>query len=300
MEIVSYSPEQAAAVSEAYNRAVLGVPHCYPAGAEDFAEVARGACGGPPPHARVHDEAAFVARDGAEVLGFVHVGVETPKHEDGAAQGVMPFFFYERGRRAVGQALLEQAEAHLRDAGLTRLEAFRQDYRYWFYHWHHALLSIHLDHVHALLGFNGYTANNGEIYFDWPNYEPPSACAPDADVALTFAWRQGRGRRPEIIVRAVHDGTEAGVCECLSGGASSRAPEAQDWFLVSRLNVIEPLQGRKIGAHMLQRALREMYLAGYRHTAISTAWDNYRAFVFYSNYGWRVVDRTYAFERVLG
>ena len=44
-------------------------------------------------------------------------------------------------------------------------------------------------------------------------------------------------------------------------------------------------------------AVRE---AGYRHAAISTAWDNYRAFLFYTNYGFRVADWTYELGRDLG
>ena len=45
-----------------------------------------------------------------------------------------------------------------------------------------------------------------------------------------------------------------------------------------------------------------MYLArerGYRHGAISTAFDNDRAFLFYTNHGFRVVDWTYEFAREL-
>ena len=38
---------------------------------------------------------------------------------------------------------------------------------------------------------------------------------------------------------------------------------------------------------------------GYRHGAISTAFDNDRAFLFYTNYGFRVVDWTYEFAREL-
>jgi ribosomal protein S18 acetylase RimI-like enzyme len=45
-----------------------------------------------------------------------------------------------------------------------------------------------------------------------------------------------------------------------------------------------------------------MYLAkerGYRHGAISTAHDNDRAFLFYSNHGFCVADWTYEFSKKL-
>ncbi len=42
------------------------------------------------------------------------------------------------------------------------------------------------------------------------------------------------------------------------------------------------------------RSAREM---GYRHAAISTAIENHRAFVFYSNVGFHVTDMTYGWVR---
>jgi hypothetical protein len=41
----------------------------------------------------------------------------------------------------------------------------------------------------------------------------------------------------------------------------------------------------------------ELRRAGYRHAAISTALDNYRAALFYSNLGYQVVDWTYGYGR---
>ena len=42
-----------------------------------------------------------------------------------------------------------------------------------------------------------------------------------------------------------------------------------------------------------------MRKAGFRHAGISTDWDNYRAQLFYTNFGYRLRDRTFAFERDL-
>ena len=65
------------------------------------------------------------------------------------------------------------------------------------------------------------------------------------------------------------------------------------------LAVDESQQGRGLGRFLLIHA---MYLAkerGYRHGAISTAHDNDRAFLFYSNHGFRVADWTYEFSKKL-
>ena len=43
----------------------------------------------------------------------------------------------------------------------------------------------------------------------------------------------------------------------------------------------------------------EMRGVGYRHSAISTAADNHRAFLFYSNVGYHVSDWTFGLEKVL-
>ena len=65
------------------------------------------------------------------------------------------------------------------------------------------------------------------------------------------------------------------------------------------LGVNDEFQGRGLGRYLLQYALHEMHKIGYRHAVISTDWENYRAFLFYSNCGYRVVDWTYELEKDL-
>ena len=43
----------------------------------------------------------------------------------------------------------------------------------------------------------------------------------------------------------------------------------------------------------------ELHGIGYRHAAISTDLRNYRAALFYGNYGYRVVDYTYGWNKEL-
>ena len=54
-------------------------------------------------------------------------------------------------------------------------------------------------------------------------------------------------------------------------------------------------QGRGWGRYLLTRTLWEARRLGYRHTAISTCKRNYRAQLFYTNYGYRVTDTVYGF-----
>ncbi|UCC67907.1 MAG: GNAT family N-acetyltransferase, partial [Armatimonadota bacterium] len=85
----------------------------------------------------------------------------------------------------------------------------------------------------------------------------------------------------------------------LSAAEWHDAAEAHDWIFTDWLGVEEEMQGKGLGRHLLQRALQEARRLGYRHASISTSWDNHRAFLFYSNYGYRVADWTYEFARDL-
>ncbi|MCZ6680068.1 MAG: GNAT family N-acetyltransferase [Candidatus Poribacteria bacterium] len=192
--------------------------------------------------------------------------------------------------------MLDAAEAYFRERNLREIIAFPQDYRYSFYHLESAYLSDRLDAVHALLGFNGYKRVAGEVYLDWPNYNVAPAPV-DVSVEISLQWQAGSGTRPGLIVQAHQGEKEIGICVCVSGGEYSRAEDAQDWLFTTWLGVSEEMQGQGLGRYLLHRTLQEMHGVGYRHAAISTDWQNFRAALFYSNHGYHVVDWTYALGR---
>jgi ribosomal protein S18 acetylase RimI-like enzyme len=267
--------------------------------AEEFASALAAAAGNGQSSERLHSEAAFVASDGAAILGFVHAGIERPRKPGETEQGIIRFLWYEQGHRMAGQALLATAEDYFRQRKMGRVQAFPEEHRYLFYHLKHAYLSDRVGHVHALMAFNGFERVRGEVYLDWPDYEAiePTLCAVPADISLE--WMPGRGRRPTLKVRARQGDKEIGTCVSESAGEWSHAEDAQDWFLTTGLGVSAEFQGKGLGRHLLGRALQEMRGIGYRHAAISTDWLNPRAFLFYSNYGYHVVDWTYAAGRQL-
>ena len=299
MEIFQYTPDLQALVTQFYNRIIADVPQCYPVMEEEFAIALRGVTTG---KAEKNDgglgldsEAALVTiREGA-VRAFIHVGIGRVRNED---VGIIRFLGYERGARHAGQVMLEKAEAHLKTFNVTRILAFRSECRYRFYHFEYAQLSDALDQVHALLGFNGYHRCNGWVFLDWENYAVTSISAP-IPVTLSVDWIQGRGQRPNSIIKAYRDGEQIGLCESVSGGEYSSHPDAQDWFHTVYLEIEDEFQGQGLGRYLLQYSLQEMKRIGYRHAVISTRWDDYRALLFYSNCGYRVVDWTYEYEKVL-
>ena len=299
MEIVPYEPALSADLASAYNHVIRGVPHCHPVSPEQFASAAAPAAGGEASHERLHSESALVARDGKSVRGFIHLAVERPGEQGQAEQGIIRLFWYQRAHRAAGQALLDAAERHLRQRQMTRVTAFWQDYRYPFYHLAHAYLSDHLGHVAALLGFNGFGKIAGEVFLDWPSYEPGEPAATDVPHEIAVDWEPGRGARPNATVKAMQGDEAVGVCHSVCCGEWSRAKEAQEWFLTVWVGIDRKLQGKGLGRHLLERARQELHAVGYRHAAISTSWENYRAFLFYANHGYHVSDWTYGFSRQL-
>lgn len=302
MEIVQYTPDLQTRVTQFYNRVTANVPHCYPVKEEEFAVALRGVTTG---KSDIHEggidsEIAFVATMKGAVQAFIHVGIGQVRNNEGKEEdvGVIRFFGYERGARHVGQAVLAEAEVYLKTHNISRISAFSQDCRYRFYHFGHAYLSDALDQVQALLGFNGYQRCEGEVFLDWENYTV-TPTPPNLPVELSVEWENRCRERSHCTVKAYRGDEQVGICESVCGGEFSSHPDAQDWLHTVWLGIEGDLQGQGLGRYLLQSALQEMHKVGYRHAAISTNWENYRAFLFYSNCGYRVVDWTYEYEKVL-
>jgi len=298
MEILSYIPEMSPELTASYNKLIHGLPHCYPISVDDFASVASAIKAGKS-HKLLSQEAAFVVREGKSITGFVHVAVENPKKAGEASQGIIPFLWYDKGHRPAGQALLESAEEYLRQRNLSQITAFHQDYRYDFYHIAHAYMSDRLAHIYGLMGINGYKRFNGEVYLDWPEYEPIEPAPLDVALKISAEWKQEDSKHPDLLIRAYQDEKEVGVCESISCGEFTDADDAQDWMLTVWLWVSEEIRGRGVGRHLLRRALQEARKGGYRNAVISTNWQNFPALLFYSNFGYHVADWTYSVQRNL-
>ena len=300
MEILQYTPNMQEPLTQFYNRMTANVPKCYPVKSEEFAAAIRGVTTGKADKKEggLDSEAAFVAMANGAVQAFIHIGIGQVGENREEDIGVIRFMGYERGARRVGQAVLEEAEAYLKTFNVSRIFAFPQDCRYRFYHFAHAYLSDALDQVQGLLGFNGYRRSEGEVFLDWEDYSvtPIPSRLP---VTLSVEWQDGRGQFPNCTVLAHQNGEQVGICESLCGGEFSSHTDAQDWFHTVWLGIEDDFQGQGLGRYLLQYALQEMKKIGYRHAAISTAWDNYRAFLFYSNCGYRTVDWTYEFVKNL-
>ena len=292
-----YASDSPETLSTVYNLAIQGVPHTFAVSEREMADAFDGpvcckAAKG------LRGQRIWFAGQGADIHGVIHIALED-QEPPAPSRGIIRFFWYARGHRAAGQALLEQAEAHFRQQGIGRLLAWHYDHTYPFYHVEHAYLSQQLDQVHALLGMNGYAVQGSELVLDWPDFDPSLPDPVDASLKLTINWESGRAQRPGLVLLAHKGEDEVGVCVCSSLGEVSSARQAQDWVYTRWLGVDEAWRGRGLGRYLMRRALHALYDVGYRHATICTLGDNHRAFLLYTNLGYRAVDWTHAYEKAL-
>jgi GNAT superfamily N-acetyltransferase len=279
--------------------AVGRVPHCHPVQPALFAQVLSASPVRRDGDGRL-DEAAVLVADDDGLTGFVHVAREAVLRDGDAPRGIVRFLAYPRGRRDAGEVLVDAAELWLRERGLGRCHVMAQAWRYPFYAYDHAYLSDHLDHVMALWLRRGYRRAEGEVFLDWPDMDPVVP-APPASLSFDLAVEEvdGHGRLPGVRVKAMRTQQPLGVCYLRSAGDFSPVEAAQQTAFCDWLGVHDEFQGVGLGRYLLAAALHEARQRGYRHGAISTAFDNHRAFLFYANHGFRVVDWTYELVREL-
>jgi ribosomal protein S18 acetylase RimI-like enzyme len=281
-----------------YNEQVVGrVPHCYAVSPEEFG-AGRYQKTGDDYLSAFHAERVIVGIQRGQVRGFAHVTVGEIKHrERRLSGGFIHFLTYAVGHRDIGQALLVACERHFRDASASTIWAF-DGYFYRFYHLGFPLVSDRMGHLYGLFGMNGYKpAGEGEIFLEYLNYPVAMPVFPDPAVEVQVQAKEGRGDLPNITVRALRDGKEIGSCIALSGGDFCHAREVQDRIFVDGLGVTGKEQGQGWGRYLLTRTLWEARQLGYRDTVISTGKRNYRAQLFYTNYGYRVTDTVYGFVK---
>lgn len=297
VEVVEYEPHLLPRLTRAFNDALRGIPHCYPVDEKRLSRSLNGQLAERKRRSPLRTQKVFVAVDGGHVLGFVHTGTA---HHDDETKGYIRFLWYQRGHRRAGQALLSAVENRFRKKEIRTVQAFAQEYTYPCYHLKPAYLSDRLGHVQALLAFEGYRRARGEVFLDWVDFEHQISARPRADTKVSTKKLDGAGPRPDIQVVAHVRDEIVGTCDCMSLAARTDADEARDWIFTTWLGVEEEHQGKGLGRLLLNRALHEAYALGYRHAAISTASDNHKACLFYSNIGYRISDWTYEYTTKLG
>lgn len=295
MEIVPFEPKMAEDVARCYSDVVASAPYCEPVGGEWFADLTR------LERQPLTEEEILVARHGGEAVGFAHVGVAAPASEDWhykGEPGVIRFLAYRQGRRPVGAALLEAAERWLRERGRPRIIAGHCNFMHPFYHLPFGHISERISHLPPLFGMAGYAVEDSEVFFAWEDFESPMVHQPDLGVEVVVEWRdQVETFGPGVVVHPKRGNKTFGECHIVRLGWDTWRPEISEWCFCTSLHIDEPLQGKGLGKYMLSLGLQEAREKGLRHAMISTDWNNYRAYLFYTNFGFRFLDRTFSFRK---
>jgi len=298
MKVLALELAAAGGLAGVYNEQVAGVPHCYPTTPAEFEAAFRVRTSRGGDTKDLEPERVFTAEDGGKVIGFAHATIGTLDAGGRRKRGgFIHFLTYAPGRRAAGQALLDACERHAHDGGADQLWAFQKPGCYPFYHLGFGNLSDRMGHVYALFRMNGYDPDDGEIFMEQRDYRVAEPLPPEPGAEVVVRQTPGRGARPGLEIWAHRMGQPIAASKCGSAGDGSGADEAQDTFFVHWIGVEGEAQGRGWGRYLLQRIHWEMWGLGYRHAAISTDWRNFRALLFYTNYGYRVTDTVYGFAK---
>jgi GNAT superfamily N-acetyltransferase len=289
VEIVSLEPEMAPALAQCYNELMAPVPYHRPAPAEWFADLT------PTCFQECTEQEVLVAREGREVVGFVHTGRSAPPTHQWHAKGepgVIRFLSYRPGERAAGAALLARAEQRIRERGRNEVVALAGWHMYPFHPLQLGHISERVSHLLSLLWASGYESHECEVFFHWPDFVPPRVPRP----ALLFELAQQETRRTpqrQITVQAMQGDQEIGHCVMSLLTGDSYRPQLEGWCTCDHLIISELQRGRGLGKYLLAAGLTAMREVGARHAMINTDWDNYRAYLFYTNFGYRFLDRTF-------
>lgn len=307
MKIIYLEPKNFGDLFSIYNHQIADIPHCHPISPEEFEIGFRYKKYLDEAYSDIHSEAIIVGEENGKILGFADVIVaKIEKDREIKDEGIIRFLTYQPGYRRVGQAILNEAEwylLNLKQYNINQISAFRtsypNDYCYRFYYLGFGLVSDLKWHISALFLMNGYRITEGEVFMDWPEYEVSLPPVPDNRIEIKVTQIPGRGILPGIDVQALQDGEEIGICHSLSAGHYCQAKEAQDWAFIKWLGVEKPEHRKGWGRYLLQRNLWEMRKIGYKNTVISTNIVNHRAQLFYTNYGYRIVDTAHQFVKKL-
>jgi GNAT superfamily N-acetyltransferase len=277
-----------------YNEQLRDTPYFYPVLPDEFEDGFRNRINLSEPNTGLHSEKIIVGEHDGKIIGFAHISVGELKNFGDLKQGgFIHFLTYQSGQRQIGQAILEECEKYLHNLGVSQIWAFLHASNYRFYHLGFGYLSDKIGHVFGLFRKNKYEIDIGEIFMSYPEYNVPEPMLDDKDVNVVVEHEPGRGVLPNLHILAFRNEKRIGECFTVSVGEFYRANEAQNWFFTKWLGIEDEEQGKGLGRYLLQRTFWEMRKIGYRNAIISTNVKNYRAQLFYTNFGYRVVDTAY-------
>jgi N-acetylglutamate synthase-like GNAT family acetyltransferase len=280
-------------LSHVYNEQLRDTPFYYPVSPDEFEDGIQNRIN-QKDTTKLHSEKIIIGEENGSICGFAHVSIgDAMQYGQIKSGGIIHFLAYQSGHRPIGQAILEECERYLKSFDVPQIWAFLNASNYRFYHLGFGYLSDKIGHVYGLFHMNKYDIDIGEVFMSYPEYNVSEPVLNDKYINVTVEHKPGQGVLPNLHIQASRNENDIGECYTASVGEFYRASEAQDWFFTKWLGIEEEDQGKGLGRYLLQRTLWEMRKIGYRNAVISTNITNYRAQLFYTNFGYQVVDTAY-------
>ena len=298
MTISEWDPSNAGRLTKAYNAQAVEIPYDdYPVDPETLVDALS------LPNPDFSDGRLFVSEHGGGPKGFIHVGNLPGDGDSEERQGLIRYLCFPRDRRDVGQALLDSAHEYLGPLA-SSCRAF--DHRFAYSCMSHPCLKSPWEHVHALLGSNGYESaggTGGVLVMVLRDYEMPKPALPYHDVDVRVGDDPllpdliSHGDLPTVAVQLFRGDKWLGGNETRPHYLPHWDRELQYTCMTTGMGVTDTERGRGFGRYLMERSLYEMQRAGCQHAILGTDHDNYTALSLYASLGYRTCYRFFEMTR---
>jgi GNAT superfamily N-acetyltransferase len=243
----------------------------------------------------------FVALKGSEVVGWLHACVAAGsegRHDPENRVARIRMLIFPADRLKVGNALVAEATAWLKQSGQNEIEALHARSGYPFYRglWFggEPMGPTSMPHVQITLEVGGYKNTQESIFMTAEMTALPPEIQPDVPVEFVEAAAQMKheamreswiGFEPRVT-RALLNGEDVGsISWVIEPYVADRlgAPAMNIWGL----GVREEHRRKGIAAALISRALRYSYTQGARFASVSTQVWNAPAHATYASTGFR-------------
>ncbi|MCC7144966.1 MAG: GNAT family N-acetyltransferase [Phycisphaeraceae bacterium] len=280
---------------EVYNRETAEERYIAPLTAELFLQLVE-------PKSYFDPKGLFVAEEGGVVLGWIHACVAAGSESWQNVQqkdARIRMLLFSRRRLDVGQELVRQATAWLKQSGREKALAIDASRGYPFYRglWcgGEPMLPVTLPHVQAVLEIGGYKTNQQSILLTAQIDSPPQVPATAPDVAVEYreemtpmahepmreSWV---GFEPRSINATIQGQYAGSIGYVLIPHTQARL--GSSCVNIWGLGVDERFRRKGIGGALIGRVLEAGYRLGARHATVGTQLWNAGAQLTYAKLGY--------------
>ncbi len=278
MQTVPFDPLHVPALYEIYGRATSTAAHCR--FMPSVAHFGLGLTNPARPNTRL-----LVAEDAGEARGFAAL-LDLPPGENSVEETQLTALFVADELAAellVDECLAQAGPA--RTFGAFPAEHGRCPVQAYNAGWDG--LSDQLSLVARVLARKGFAPVYRELHLEIAGAQFESTVSPCPAGVTIMEQTDTEGY---LVVKALVDDQQAGICIYNPLSRVSDHPEAVEWSYIGWLHVAEAHRRRGLARHLLTYSLNRMHERGYRGCWLTTGADNWPAQPLYFSTGFRIVD----------